>query len=261
MKAVLLVAFLTAVSVHLYAQTKTFRPIRASHALSQNRFETSTFSSYRDTLRILAVMVDFQVDNDTRTSGSGKYLLQSYVAIPDPPPHNASYFNSKFQFVRNYFRKVSNGKLTIVPTLLPQVITVSQQMQAYAPPPGSNNKGLANLAYETWRLTDSVYAGLPFNQFDAFLIFHAGVGHDISIVNILGYDPTPFDLPSLYLGPQAFKDAFQDQSFSGIPVNGGSYKITNTIILPESDTYTYMDSQGFTDTIRVSINGLFAASI
>ena len=261
MKVVSLCVLLLTFGCTLNGQPRPAPPLRLVHALNPDRGGFSSPRSFRDTVRVLAIMVEFNTSTSTKISGNGKFTLQAYTPCVDPPPHDLAYFSSKLQFVQNYFRKVSNGKLTVGGTVLSRVLTVSRQLQEYAPSTGDNNKPLAQLAEESWMIADSAYPGFAFNQYDAFVIFHAGVGHDINIANVVGYDPTPYDLPSLYLGPQAFKDAFQDQSYAGIPVSGGTFRIDNTIILPETESHSFPGSQGSTDTIQVSINGLFAASL
>ncbi len=261
MRAVSLCVLLLAFGCTLNGQSRPTIPLRLTHALNPGRGGLSAPRTYRDTVRVLAIMVDFDTTTSPKVSGNGKFMLQAYTPCIDPPPHDLAYFTSKLQFVQNYFRKVSNGKLTVVGTVLSRILTVSQQLQAYAPSSGDNNRPLAQFAAESWRLADSAYPGFAFSQYDAFVIFHAGIGHDINIANVVGYDPTPYDLPSLYLSPQAFKNAFQDQSYAGIPVSGGAFRIDNTTILPETESHPFQGSQGVTDTIQVSINGLFAASI
>jgi hypothetical protein len=261
MKAVTVCVMLCAFGVTLHAQKKPAVQLRLSHPLSLNRIERSSVSAYRDTVRVLAIMVDFQSLADTRVSGDGTFMLQANQGMVDPPPHDALFFSYKMQFVQNYFRKVSNGKLTVIGTVLNRILTVSSPMSNYAPETGTNNRALAQFAAESWAIADSVFPGYPFDHYDAFVIFHAGVGHDLNLVNVLGYDPTPLNLPSLYLGPQALKDAFNDQTYAGIPVSGGSFKIPNTIILPETESQVYSASTGGFDTLQVSTNGLFAASI
>jgi hypothetical protein len=261
MKAASLYAVLFAFGATLNAQPKPALHLQLSHPLSANGVGSPSLSSSQDTLKVLAVMVDFPASSDSRITGTGQFMMQSLPGLVDPPPHDRSYFSYKMQFIQNYFKKVSNGKLIVVGNILNRVLTVSKQMQLYAPSSTGNNVELANLAAESWAAADSAFPGFPFNQYNAFVVFHAGVGHDLNLVNLLGYDPTPLNLPSLYLGPQTFKDAFQNQSYDGIPVSGGSFKIDNTIILPETETQFFVNAQGAPDTLQVSINGLFAASI
>jgi hypothetical protein len=220
----------------------------------------STSNTQRDTVRILAIMVEFQTDADFQTTGDGK--LQSGTAAGlsiDPAPHDSLYFKNKIQFVANYFHKVSNGKLTITGSVYGQSkrITLSKQMSSYAPPTSTtDNKNLATLASESWHIADSLYPEINFQTYDAFVIFHAGVGRDLDLVSSLGYNPAPYDIPSLYLDSTAFATALGVSSFPGF-ANGS---IKNTMILPETESRIINSSSG-NDTIQLSINGMFTASI
>jgi hypothetical protein len=241
------------------AQTKNelLRPLRKLVSSSQV-LSKSTIS--RDTVRLLALMVDFQTDADEKTTGNGKFQTNAATAqLLDPPPHDSLYFNNKIQFVGNYFRRVSNGKLTIIGTVVGNTkrITLSKSMKAYAPPTNiTDNTNLALMAKESWLIADSLYPEINFNKYDAFVIFHAGVGRDIDLVSSLAYNPTPYDIPSLYLDSTAFAVALGQSSFQGL-VNGA---VKNTMILPETESRDLPTGSG-TKTIQLSINGMFAASV
>ena len=94
-------------------------------------------SQSSDSLKILAVLVDFQPDKYDGTVGNGKFgsiYTQDYGdTIIDPLPHDAAYFSDHLEFAKNYYRKVSNGKLNISYRVLPDIITVSQTMREYVP--------------------------------------------------------------------------------------------------------------------------------
>jgi hypothetical protein len=216
----------------------------------------------QDTVRVLAIMVDFPTDKDPQTSGEGRFQLDGSVwpnAI-DPAPHDSSYFAYKLVFLSNYFRKVSGGKLNIKGDVFGRVITLSDTMARYSPPKdGSNDKLLANLIVESWRRVDSLYPSLQFAKYDAFVIFHAGIGRDINVVSLLGYDPAPFDIPSITFNLSTLRKYLGDANFSGIPVNKGSYRITNSLLLPETESRIFTSGLS-ADTIQESINGLLANS-
>ncbi|MFI5251375.1 MAG: T9SS type A sorting domain-containing protein [Bacteroidota bacterium] len=210
-------------------------------------------------IRMLAVMVQFQLDSINIT-GKGRFDNSASSKIIDPPPHNREYFNQHITFVQNYFRKVSKGKVIITGGVLDSVYTLSNKMRVYSPPRGStNNIELGNLAKDTWQLVDTTYPGINFDNYDAFVIFHAGAGHDIDFVSIYGYDPTPFDIPSIYIGLPSFKNMF-GVDYQGISVRHGSRPIANTMILPETED-RQLSSVGGNFLLQLGINGLFAASI
>ena len=162
-----------------------------------------------DSFKVVAILVQFVEDNDPRTSGNGLFDLSNKYLNPstgmdtviDSPPYDSSYFADHLKFLKNYFSKSSKGKLNISYELYGQVINLPQQMQAYSPQPGESNEKLGNLFQDSWDRADSFvnFSGYDMNN-TAFVIFHAGVGRDVDLTSIYGFDPTPYDIPSVYLG-------------------------------------------------------------
>ena len=231
-----------------------------SHPLRVAESAKRQTAAVNDTLNILAIMVQFQEDNTDLTSGNGKFnLTPAPEPIIDPPPYDSAYFYDHFIFAQNYFAKASNGKQHIKATVLGDTITLSKQMKAYAPLNG--NLPLAQMIEEAWKKADSMYAntGIAFQNYDLFVLFHAGVGKDVDLRGTLGYDPTPYDLPSLYFNLPAFKNLFGND-FSGIPVQNSSFSIQNTIVLPSTEV-RQIPSIGGDLTLKLGINGLLVASI
>ncbi len=208
-------------------------------------------------VRILAVMVEFKEDNDPLTSGNGRFD-NSKPSKPylDAPPHDQAYFQNHITFLENYFRKSSNGKLKVTGTVLDSVFRLPNEMSFYSPPlRGEQNVELGYLAKDTWRLVDTLTRlwGIPiqYDQYDVFLIFHAGVGRDINLSSLYGYTPTPKDIPSIYLSLSGMKEIF-GSTFEGITVNGGKDTIKNSLIMPETERI-----EGY----NLGINGLLTAMI
>jgi hypothetical protein len=212
-----------------------------------------------DTVRILAVMVNFAKDADSQTSGDGSFL-KSDIGTIDPTPHDSAYFANKILFVKNYFKKVSNGKLNVTGDVIGPV-NVPLGMSSYAPPTtGTDNSKLAQFVLASWQKTDSVLPSLDFSRYDLFVIFHAGTGRDLDMVSLLGYNPTPHDLPSLYFDSSAIASALPVLAPTGIAVRNGAFHITNSIVLPETESRIISATTG-ADTLQYSINGLFAACV
>jgi hypothetical protein len=214
-----------------------------------------------DTIKILGIMVCFQGDKDDATFGNGKfgsiYSADYGNSILDPLPHNKAYFESHLEFVKNYFNKVSNGKAVIEYFILPDTFSVSQTMRNYSPPNNSSDFTLlGNFAQEAWSIADNLNPGFDFGQYDLFTIFHAGVGRDVSLPGSLG---TERDLPSVYLGENALKRIY-GENFEGFPVSAGSFRIKNSMIIPETESRE-LETFGGTVLFELTINGLLAASI
>lgn len=231
-------------------------PLRVSEDISP---PSKSSSSFPDTLKVLAILVQFQQDNDTRTSGNGLFdLAISDERIVDAPPHDSAYIADHFVFAQNYFSKASNGKQNIKTVVLGKIISLKKQMKDYAPISG--NLPLGHMIEESWKAADSLNPGFPFQQYDMFALFHAGVGRDIDLRAALGFDPTPLDIPSLYFSLTAFKSVFEDPAYQGIPLANSSFKIPNTVVLPETEVRR-IPSVGGDFILKLGINGLLVASI
>jgi len=213
-----------------------------------------------DTLKILAVMVEFQTDQDAATEGNGKfgsiYSKDYGTKILDPLPHDKSYFGAHLEFVKNYFEKVSNGKLAVVYNVLPVVITVSKTMRNYATT-SNDFTALANFSKEVWAKADSANPGFDFNDYNLFTIFHAGVGKEVSLSGSINDSR---DISSVYLSNNTL-DGIYGSSFKGFPVQSNSFNITNTMIMPETESREQTLIDGSVSLAQITINGLMASSI
>lgn len=248
----------------LYAQS-ALTSLRASHSIVAEGSDVRALPLQNlgvGTFRILAVMVEFQADADSRTTGTGQfgglpYLVAAGDTVIDPLPHDRAYFQRKLDFLRNYFETCSDGKTRITYAVPERVYRVSKVMSEYSPRRGEGNERLAELIREVWTLVDAQSPELDVSQFDCFIIFHAGVGRDIDLVALGGADPTPFDLPSLTFNLGSFRRVFGAE-FNGFAMRGGA-RITNTSLLPATETRE-IAAIGGTALLELSTNGLLCAS-
>jgi hypothetical protein len=204
-------------------------------------------------------MVNFQEDRDGATFGNGKFgsiYSQNYGNdILDPLPHNRDYFESHLTFVKNYYQKVSNGKVDVQFTILPDTFSVTKTMRNYSPAPGSDNYDLVGeFAKEVWIKVSENNPTVSFSNYDIFLIFHAGVGRDISLPGSLGNER---DLPSLYLSDKALREIFDDD-LTGLPINRKGE--SNSMIIPETESRELETISG-KFLFEITINGLIVASV
>jgi len=214
-----------------------------------------------DSLKILAVMVEFAKDKDTETYGNGKfgtiYSKDYGNDILDPLPHNQQYFADHLTFVKNYFKKVSSGKLNIAYSILPDIYTVKNPMRYYSPSSESTTfDELGNLSKEVWRQVDSLNPGFNFADYDMFIIFHAGVSRGLITPGSIGLER---DIPSIFLSKKSLKKIYGD-NFDGFSVSNGNFKITNTAIMPETDSRELDGITGKT-LIQLTINGLLCTTV
>jgi M6 family metalloprotease-like protein len=225
----------------------------------QNNY-TTKITGTSDTLKILAVMVEFQTDQDAATEGNGKfgtiYSKDYGTNIVDPLPHDQSYFGNHLEFVKNYFEKVSNGKLAVKYYVLPVVFTVSQRMRNYSTS-GSDFTALADFSKEVWAKADSAYPDFDFNDYNLFTIFHAGVGKEVSLSGSVSDSK---DISSLYLSKTTLDGVF-GASFRGFPMKNSSFYITNSLVMPETESREETLTDGSVALAQITINGLMASSI
>ena len=213
-----------------------------------------------DTFHLLAVMVDFAIDQDAATYGNGKfgshYSKDYGKGIIDPLPHDRNYFKSHLQFLKNYYQKISDGKIVIEYEVLDRIISLPDVMSYYSPPPGSNDLSrLGVLFEEVWKKVDSLYPDQDFSRYDVFTIFHAGVGRDIVIPETFGLEK---DIPSVYLSPATLKNFF-GQNYQGVKIGNPPKYVMNSMIIPETESREIQTLTGKA-LLELSINGLLAAS-
>jgi M6 family metalloprotease-like protein len=188
-----------------------------------------------DTVRILAIMAEFKPDEDTKTTGHGTFIMTGDgSAVIDPPPHDMPYFQDQLSALSNYYRTVSGGRLVIAPAIFPHVIPLKREMGYYNPgtTEESLDRGLAELFRDAVLAADS--AGASFSGYDAFIVFHAGVGKDVDV----GMDMTPKDIPSVFLNLADLKEQLGGglHDYRGIPVDGGQILVDEGILLPETES-------------------------
>jgi len=231
---------------------------RLSHALTLSVAPRSD-SAAIGTVNVLALMVQFQADTDSLTSGNGQFDLSTGSGL-DAPPHDKKYFENHLLFLKNYFYKVSKGKLNINFTVLDSVVTLPHQMKYYSPPKNGTMKNVGVLFQDAWHIADSLYRNFDFSQYQCFVIFHAGSGRDIDFTSSLGYNPRPYDIPSIYLSLQGLRNIF-GQNYNGVQVDNGKFSIDNSIIMPEAEFYQIYDATGALQVdLKLGTNGLLASS-
>ncbi len=241
--------------------------LKRSHRISSNSTQAVPTTG---TLNVIAIMVEFQPDSNRLTSGTGvfgpgglPYLERNPTNI-DPLPHNQAYFESHLEFAKNYFEKASDGQLNINYRVLPDVYRLDKSIRDYSPT-GENFtfEKLAELSRDAWTKVDENggfdATGLNPDE-TAFIIFHAGIGRDIELVGTT-LDITPQDIPSIYLNTADLGSLLNDPSFDGFEMNGGSFRVTNSLILPRTETRRGVDVLDNEFVFPLSVNGLLCASI
>ncbi len=233
--------------------------LKAKLAFVNNKAETKAGI---DSLNILAIMVQFQSDRYDATVGDGTFgsIYSDQTAarndIVDPLPHDKNYFENHLKFVENYFVKNSDGNLAVNYFVADNIITLDSTMRIYSPEVGVNDySGLVRMSVQAWEKFSEANPNFNFSKYNMFVIFHAGVGRDVSLPGSLGLER---DLPSLYLSLETMQYYLGDD-FTGITV-GNNFKITNSAILPETESREMATIVG-TALYQVTINGLAVSMV
>ncbi|CAN5410331.1 hypothetical protein BH10BAC5_BH10BAC5_08390 [soil metagenome] len=249
------------------AQNKVNKGYTFDHKLNEGMLSpVKRITPGNDSFKVVAILVQFQQDEDTRSTGDGRFDLSNRYLNPstgrdtviDSPPYDVSYFRDHLNFLKNYYAKSSDGKLNISFDIYNNIFTMPKKMQDYSPQRNETNAKIGNLFTDAWTAADSV---INFSQYDpqrtAFVIFHAGVGRDIDLSSIFGFDPTPYDIPSVYLGLNNLR-SFYGNTYNGFQTNDG-FLISNSILMPSTEVRELSLTQG-TFTLELGINGLMCAS-
>lgn len=222
------------------------------------------------TLTIIAVMAEFQPDDNAFTTGNGIFgpgsllHLESELIAIDPLPHNHSYFEARLEFVKNYFERMSDGRLQIDFVVLPEIVRLPNQMANYSPVGEDPDPApLASLVADTWLAVaekGDLPISMPESDRTAFVIFHAGVGRDVELTGTT-LDRTPQDIPSAYLSRSAMAELLDDPSFSGIPIDNGRLLADHSLILPRTLSRPGETVTGEQFVLPLSVNGMATAQI
>jgi len=185
-----------------------------------------------DTIRILAIRVEFQEDDDPRTTGNGKFDLEGYSSIEEggldsDPPHEKRYFTALMTYLRNYYLVNSRGKLYVDFTIMPysryDTYTVPHTIGYY----GDTlywDFGLCRLMKDALLEADKDTIS-DFDRYDAVIVFHAGAAYQTSY--IFGRD---LDIPAVTI-PQGALEYYLGRPY--ILLNEGKDTVELGVIMPE----------------------------
>ncbi len=174
-------------------------------------------SGSADTVRVLAIRVEFQPDNTPRTTGDGTFDLRPYEQSPhpfDPLPHNKAYFESHMRALRNYYLAVSDSQVFIDFEVFPEgqndAYRLPDSMSYYGPAgwmAGDMADRMQQLFKDAWELAISA-GDFNIREYDAFILFHAGSDWQNDVATSYPdyaeywpdiFIPSPDDLPTGYL--------------------------------------------------------------
>lgn len=259
----------------LFGNTSTLAQsiqVKRSHAIASPQPKASAMPAI-GTLNIVAIMVEFQPDENRLTSGTGifgpdgldglPYLTREEKTFVDPLPHDQTYFESHLEFANNYYNKSSDNQLTLSYQVLPTIYRLDKMMEEYSPIGETfTTEKLALFLKDVWAKVEEE-GGFDASGLDpdntAFVIFHAGVGRDVELTGT-SLDITPFDIPSINMRESELERWF-GSDFDGFSINNGSFRVKNSMIIPRTESRRGEDISDSEIVFPLSINGLLTASI
>ena len=205
-----------------------------------------------DTIKIIALRVDFVEDDDPLTTGTGKFDLRDTATFIneeghgwDPAPHNRHYFETHLRAMAHYWEFVSRGKLAFQWEVWPQDENAAYHLDttmAYygAQAPAYGLGALFHDAINTAFGTDSLwYKDTLTGDKKAVFIFHAGADQQTNLGYLGIGEDTPYDLYTgfaTFLGEnRVFLRSF-DTTVSGVPTVMYRDTVVEGTIMPETQS-------------------------
>ncbi len=199
-----------------------------------------------NTLKVLALRVAFEPDDNVSTTGDGEFLtgvdsINCDGFLVDPLPHDANYFRDQVLAVGNYFRQVSGGHvdfdttgITVHPPQDDPPIRVGPMTDYSATATQDSSDALLVRLVDT-ALSAAWNAGVDPHDYQLVIVFHAGLGQDFAYETL---DPTPLDIPSAYIDSAMILAAL---GVTGIPLPDGSRYKGRIVLAPEGQNHIYYD--------------------
>ncbi len=192
--------------------------------------------------KLLCLLIDFQEDDNPKTTGTGKFLTEAdaadYPVTLGKPPHDYHFFMKQLTALRYYYQAASLGAFNLDYDLFPKpesgktAYTLPHTMDYYNPQNASQELMLERFEeyfHDIFAVADKDES-IHFADYGHFMVIHAGSDwqHDI-----LG--DTPCDIPSFFITVSDDKKAWVDNH---------TFSIDHTCNVPEmitQDIQTYQD--------------------
>jgi len=222
-------------------QQEGLRVLPQQHYFDKRRAEYIPNRTSSNFNRLLAVMVEFQEDDNPQTTGNGKFNseVEDYPITLASPPYNRQFFEAHLEAMKYYYRAVSFESYQLEYEVYPknmQAYTLPQELGFYNPGVSSDIfiDRIEQYFQDVWTtVSESEDRPEFFGDFGHFMIIHAGSSwqHD-------RFGDTPQDMPSLFVNIADGKEVI---------VDGGMTMIKTSANVPEriwQDTRISTDSEG-----------------
>jgi len=177
--------------------------------------------------KLLAVMVEFQEDDNEMTTGNGKFIVDSdhdYPITLGSPPYDRQFFETQLEAMKYYYRAVSFESFQLEYEVYPktkQAYVLPREMGYYHPlEPHLFIERIEEYFQDVFTMISQDEDSPEFfGDFEHFMIIHAGSSwqHDV-------FGDTPQDMPSFFINIADGKEVIVDD---------GQTKIKSAANVPE----------------------------
>jgi len=223
-------------------------------------FSPASFNSSRNVSgnpdSLLVLLIDFQEDNSSQTTGNGKFDLSStdtYPLILGAPPHNQRYFTAQVEAVRYYWKAASFENFDLKYDVFPETnsglpaYTLPNEMSYYNPPGASSDLMVSRFEEyfrDAFTAADQTTPEINFARYKHFMLIHAGSDwqHDINA-------DSPGDIPSFFIKIGTGKEVY---------VDNGSVMINYACNVPETISQDFFQYSNGVWSGYGAVNAVFA---
>jgi len=167
--------------------------------------------------------------------GAATYnLLAIRVAFTDTPIDSpTAFYDRRLLFLNQYWNQVSDGQVTITPTLWDSVFTLPHPMGYY----GDDDRFQERLVYMVRDMVAAADPTVDFRPYQSIVIFHAGQGQEADVL-----DNSRNQVWSAFVTPDDFEQILPDSTGAiGIKTNdqispGVFYRVKEAVEVPEEES-------------------------
>jgi M6 family metalloprotease-like protein len=167
--------------------------------------------------------------------GAATYnVLAIRVAFSDTPIDSpTAYYDRHLLFLHQYWNQVSDGQVTITPTLWDSVFTLPHTMGYY----GDDDRFQERLVFMVRDMVAAADSTVDFRSYQSIIIFHAGAGQEADV-----FDDSRDQIWSAFVTPDDFEQILPDSTGAiGIKTNdlispGVFYRVKEAVEVPEVES-------------------------
>lgn len=200
-------------------------PVSYNNAIPSDKFPRITRNGEKELPdKVLVFMVQFA---DVKIITEPTY--------PDFLVHDQNFFDRYMLQLVDYLYDASHQQYLLNYQFYPEVVTLDRNMGYYGSDENTRQR-IAEFAQEIVQKTD---ANVDFNEFDTFIVFHAGAGQETDVQRI-----RPELLWSTFLSRRNLQLGLdpENDDYQGIPADGTF--VTDFIIAPEHQWQDYFPQDG-----------------